>query len=91
MKYLDVATLKFNQEACINCLKCVEVCPHAVFEKRDVVTLAHKDLCIECGACQMNCPTNAISVDAGTGCASAVLQNQLKKYKWLGRLIKTSC
>ena len=91
MKYLDVATLNFSTEKCIGCLKCIEVCPHGVFVKHEVVTMSHKDLCIECGACQMNCPTNAISVNAGTGCASAVIQNQLKKHKFLSKFVRSSC
>jgi ferredoxin len=28
---------------------------------------------MECGACQVNCPTNAISVESGVGCAAAMI------------------
>ncbi|MBN2795737.1 MAG: 4Fe-4S binding protein [Clostridia bacterium] len=91
MKYLDVATLKFNQEKCIGCKKCLEVCPHQVFILKNKIEMAHKALCIECGACQMNCPVDAISVDAGTGCATAVLYTYLKKYKFLRRFLKGTC
>lgn len=91
MKYLDVVTLEFDQKKCISCMRCVEVCPHRVFQKKESIEMLHKELCIECGACQMNCPTNAITVNAGTGCASAVMYSYLKKYKFLQRFLKNSC
>jgi len=28
---------------------------------------------MECGACKLNCPTSAISVNSGVGCASAMI------------------
>jgi len=28
---------------------------------------------MECGACQLNCPTGAISVESGVGCAAAMI------------------
>jgi ferredoxin len=41
--------------------------------------------CMECGACQRNCPAGAISVDAGVGCASAMIKAALTGSK------ETSC
>jgi ferredoxin len=31
------------------------------------------EACIECEACQLNCPTDAIMVDSGVGCAGAMI------------------
>lgn len=90
MKYLDLATITFDASKCIGCLKCIEVCPRGVFIKTDQVE-CRKEYCIECGACQMNCIADAISVEAGTGCASAILYDYLKKYKFLQKFIKNSC
>ena len=59
---------------------CTQVCPHGVFVlegKKASVTDA--DLCMECGACAMNCPAGAIEVEAGVGCASAVIASAFGK------------
>jgi hypothetical protein len=33
---------------------------------------------MECGACALNCPVQAISVTPGVGCAVAVIQGALR-------------
>jgi len=79
MKYLKNATLTFNSEKCTACGRCVEVCPHAVFELSDKkVKAAHADRCMECGACQKNCAYGAVKVNAGVGCAAAVITGMLR-------------
>jgi len=71
-------TLVYHPELCNGCAKCVEVCPHAVFEMdgRKAI-LARPTACMECGACQKNCITNAITVESGVGCASAMIRAAL--------------
>ncbi len=78
-KYLkNVATLNLSVEKCIGCGRCIEVCPHGVFNMSDKkAQFKDKDRCMECGACAQNCPANAISVDAGVGCAAAVITGWL--------------
>lgn len=67
-------TLRFNRELCNNCKMCSTVCPHAVFERNNgVVDLVRPENCMECGACQINCPRGAITVDSGVGCAAAMI------------------
>ena len=39
--------------------------------------IRHIDRCMECGACARNCPTDAISVHAGVGCAYAIVKGVL--------------
>ncbi len=76
----NVATLKLDQTACTGCGKCAEVCPHQVFatmERRTCV--ADLDACMECGACARNCPLAAITVDAGVGCASGLINEWLRE------------
>jgi NAD-dependent dihydropyrimidine dehydrogenase PreA subunit len=80
MKYRyikNVATLEYNIDSCVGCKRCSEVCPHGVFEIHDKkARITNKDLCMECGACALNCPTTSISVKAGVGCATAII------YSW---------
>ncbi|MDH4261444.1 MAG: mercury methylation ferredoxin HgcB [Spirochaetia bacterium] len=77
MKYLsNVSTLTYDESLCTGCRYCSQVCPSGVFimeSKKAVIT--DKDLCIECGACQKNCDSNAITVLAGVGCSSALIQS----------------
>jgi NAD-dependent dihydropyrimidine dehydrogenase PreA subunit len=79
MQYLkNVVSLKFFPERCAGCGVCLDVCPHEVFEPVDGrVRVRDKDSCMECGACALNCPTGAISVQAGVGCAAAVISAAL--------------
>jgi NAD-dependent dihydropyrimidine dehydrogenase PreA subunit len=61
---------------------CTSVCPHAVFERSNgVVDLVHPENCMECGACQLNCATGAITVESGVGCATAMIYSALKGKK----------
>ena len=78
-KYLkDVVTLKLETEKCTGCGRCVEVCPHNVFEiSNKRAEIIDRDSCIECGACAKNCPFKAVTVKPGVGCASAVIKGWL--------------
>jgi len=72
----NVTTLAFDAEACTGCGRCTEVCPHGVFEiKEGKARIVDKDRCIECGACALNCPAHALAVNAGVGCAEAVIRS----------------
>ena len=74
----NVATLELNPEACIGCGRCVEVCPQGVFEMREKrAIIMDRDLCMECGACALNCEFDAISVNAGVGCAAAIINSMV--------------
>ena len=74
----NVATLSLNEERCIGCGMCLEVCPRGVFEKNGRhVRIVDRDGCMECGACAKNCPVAAVTVDAGVGCAAAVINRML--------------
>lgn len=79
MKYLaNVTTLKYDSEKCAGCGRCVEVCPHGVFKMQDKrAAITDRDLCMECGACALNCDFGAISVNAGVGCAAAIINSMI--------------
>ena len=69
IRYLDnVTTLVLEEEKCVGCSLCAEVCPHAVFEmKQNRASIVDLNACMECGACVNNCPSGAISVSPGVG------------------------
>jgi len=56
---------KFNDDKCIGCAACVEICPADAIEKIDDPTatpptrtlIRHDDICIFCGQCQELCTT----------------------------------
>jgi NAD-dependent dihydropyrimidine dehydrogenase PreA subunit len=75
MTYLkNVVTLRLEPELCNGCGMCVTVCPHAVFALNNGrASIVDRDGCMECGACATNCSEGAIFVDAGVGCAAAVI------------------
>jgi ferredoxin len=57
-------------ERCAGVFRCVEVCPEDCFEKPAsgrVVSLAHEDRCIRCGACVVQCPKDALFFTAEDG------------------------
>lgn len=71
-------TLVYDPSLCNGCAMCVAVCPHAVFEMNGrKAVLARSSACMECGACQKNCVTNAIKVESGVGCANAMIRAAL--------------
>jgi NAD-dependent dihydropyrimidine dehydrogenase PreA subunit len=77
MKYLaNVTTLQYSKDKCTGCGRCVEVCPQRVFEMHDKrAAIMDRDQCMECGACALNCEFGAISVNAGVGCAAAIINS----------------
>jgi len=64
----NVATLKLDQDKCVGCGRCMEVCPHSVFSMEGgKAKIQDLDACMECGGCQRNCPANALEVKKGVG------------------------
>lgn len=49
-------------ESCIKCkfTDCVEVCPVDCFYEGENMLVINPDECIDCGACEPECPVNAI-------------------------------
>ncbi len=79
LRYLpNVSSLKIDARKCNGCDICMTVCPHKVLELRAKKAVVRDlDACMECGACSLNCPTGAIEVQAGVGCAYAIIRGMI--------------
>jgi nitroreductase/NAD-dependent dihydropyrimidine dehydrogenase PreA subunit len=56
--------ISFNKEKCINCLKCVAVCPFTVLGVVDGAPVYRAEkLCISCLHCAATCPAEAVLYD----------------------------
>ena len=74
----NVVTLELDPGKCVGCGMCLLVCPHAVLAMENgCARIKSRDACMECGACARNCPAEVINVQAGVGCASAVINAAL--------------
>ncbi|MBW2457364.1 MAG: 4Fe-4S binding protein [Deltaproteobacteria bacterium] len=72
--------IRLNSELCTGCRTCAKICPHGVLEVHgNQAVLAHEARCIECGACQLNCHDEAITVTKGTGCLVAIVRDDILK------------
>jgi NAD-dependent dihydropyrimidine dehydrogenase PreA subunit len=80
IRYVDnVTTLELDAAKCVGCRRCTQVCPHGVLKMNGKrVEIVDRDGCMECGACAMNCPTDALTVDSGVGCAMAMIVGALR-------------
>lgn len=75
----NVVSLELDEKKCTGCGICIDVCPHEVFEMEGrKAQIISRDSCIECGGCYRNCPVGAISVNAGVGCATAIIIGAIK-------------
>lgn len=83
-RYLEQAPiLTLDKETCTGCTLCATVCPHRVFTMAEgKANIADYGACIECGACAVNCPVQAIYVnpDDGCGCAAYIINS------WIARV-----
>lgn len=68
-RYIEgVSSLHLDQGLCIGCRMCARVCPQAVFSHaHGKAAIRDRDGCMECGACGINCPVGAVSVNPGVG------------------------
>ena len=76
----DVVTLELDSDKCTLCGMCTKVCVHGVFAlDGSSIRILERNDCMECGACAMNCPAEAVTVRAGVGCAWAVFRDWFRR------------
>ncbi|MFX1313640.1 MAG: indolepyruvate ferredoxin oxidoreductase subunit alpha [Promethearchaeota archaeon] len=51
---------KVNEEYCVGCGTCVEMCPMETINMNDVIVVINEEKCIGCGVCAHHCPEEAI-------------------------------
>ena len=51
-----------NTSTCINCRKCIKICPMHIFALKDTVLPTDEKNCIQCRLCADNCPTSSIYI-----------------------------
>ena len=70
IKLQTTAKISIDQDLCIKCGICVEVCPFGLPQKTsdNRYIIPHPELCTECSACKKNCPVEAILLDEQKGC-----------------------
>ncbi len=62
--------ITLDLDSCRGVYRCWEVCPEAVFERLEEprrAELVRKDRCIRCGACVVQCPTDALYFEDASG------------------------
>ena len=57
-------TVVINEELCIGCGLCIEVCPRDIFTIREKKAAVNGSESLGCGHCSAICPTGAIRVSA---------------------------
>ncbi len=63
----QLVEVKVDEEKCNGCGTCAEVCPVSVFEMQEkgdkkISVVVNNDACIVCRACEVQCPSQAITV-----------------------------
>lgn len=51
-----------NTSTCINCGKCIKICPMHIFTLKNTVLPMEENNCIQCRLCAENCPTASIYI-----------------------------
>ncbi|MHA2392653.1 MAG: DUF362 domain-containing protein [Promethearchaeota archaeon] len=54
--------VKVNEDLCVGCRECLEVCVFKGMEIHDDVARVNQQRCLGCGRCEQVCPNNAISI-----------------------------
>lgn len=59
---MEGLTVKVDEDLCVGCEKCLEVCVFNGMEIIDKKARVNQDNCLSCGRCASTCPSEAISI-----------------------------
>ena len=62
MSYYSLIRIKYDEDKCISCGKCLKVCPMEVEVNKNARNRKNATECILCQKCTKSCPTKALSV-----------------------------
>jgi UDP-glucose 4-epimerase len=60
---IDGLRVKVDEETCVGCGTCLEVCVFKGMEMHDEKAHVNQERCLGCGRCEEVCPNNAISIE----------------------------
>ena len=60
---MDGITVKVDEDLCVGCGECLEVCVFMGMEMIDEKARVNQDNCLGCGRCESTCPNEAISIE----------------------------
>ena len=58
----EVGTIQVDEEKCVGCEDCLEVCVFKGMEMHDDIAEVNQERCLGCGRCDEVCPNDAISI-----------------------------
>lgn len=60
---MDGITVKVDEDLCVGCEECLEVCVFRGMEMIDGIAQVNQERCLGCGRCESKCPNEAISIE----------------------------
>jgi len=60
---MEGITVKVDEDLCVGCGECLEVCVFMGMEMIDEKARVNQDNCLGCGRCESTCPNEAISIE----------------------------
>lgn len=75
-------TVRLDEDLCVGCGICIEVCPRNVFEMDSwtyKIVLTQSTDCVRCGACIVQCPVDALWFENAAG--QIVAPDTVRRYK----------
>ena len=62
-KRMDGITVKVDEDLCVGCGECLNVCVFLGMQMIDDKAVVNQDKCLGCGRCESTCPNGAISIN----------------------------